>query len=786
MGRARGARSSLAAAAAVAVAWVAGGGVGGVAGDETCLFDLLAFVGDAQALNTHALEMVLSSGKGLGDLGNYDLCAALGDARYCLVHYDIEAIEAASGPVDGLQELLHLDKIGLCVPSSCDAGDLKGLADPAIIDRFLPKSIADAFRITDITCVDPGPPWTGASKVVGAVAAALAVLAGVGACVGPRKRTAPRHLSEFGQLLALEDAEALVNPLVLPANVSGAASVSAERRGDGSDGDEEEAGQMHRDMRGDMYCELPDGAGGGYLREEDSFFLEGDEDEGRPALVLCGMGVKVPTGVASVLTCFSLTRNWRALMGTASGVEGLIDQEVKYVRGLRALSFLFIIIGQVVIYTSKQVDNAVYVDLHVSKTLLFQLNVFLAVETFLFLSGFLAARRMLRSPWAWAGADGGGGAGDILCGWAGELNGRWLRLVPAYAFAMAVYVHVAGFLRHGYLGGVAVLDENCLNGGWMANFAFTANFVPPDRRCMPWVAWYLSLDMQLLSILPAAVLVYTRVGRKAGIALAVTAAAASSVAAGVLMFRHGIAICLFQQAAQTGPDSVDPGAGPQGGVDDKPWARASAYLLGAAVAMLHEDRGVGARRRGLMALTARLGKPLRLLASAAYWAVAGVILTYPLLGTWSMYQVPIPAHIGPDSEFCAWGEREQVEFSAGSRFMWAVGLVMLLSPCLAGRGGVLGRVLGSGSWTPVANMSYAGYLCHAFIIEVLTYSGNRYMDYTLVSVVERIVFVAFLTLMCASALAVLVEIPARNLVQLAQGAIGRARARARNDNVHNA
>ena len=744
------------------------GKVGGVHGDETCLFDLLALAGDAQALETHALEMVLSSGKGLGDLGNYDLCTAAGEARYCLVHYDIQAVDAARGPVDGVQELLHLDKIGVCVPSGCDADDLKGLADPAILDRYLPKSVADAFRITDITCVDDDAPWTAASKVVGTVVAALAVLVCVGSCVGPRRAARGQ---EFGQLLALEDAEsALVNPLLLPATPLG------RRAAGGGASDEEDAGPgMLRDVGGDMYCELPGHGEGGAegLHSEDSFFLDGDEDGGRGKPVLCQTNVEVPRGLARVLACFSLSRNWAVLTGSTKDEGADRQGEVKYVRGLRALSFVFIIIGQVVVYTSKQVDNAVYVDLHVSKTLLFQLNVFLAVETFLFLSGFLAARRMLCSGWARAGDLVG-----VARGWTGAVAGRWLRLVPAYAMAMALYVHVAGFMRHGYLGSVAVLDENCMDGGWVANFAFVANFVPPERRCMPWAAWYLSLDMQLLALLPIAVLVYTRLGRKAGIAFAGVLAAASSVACGVLMFRHGIAICLFQQAAQNGPDSADPGAGPQGGVDDKPWARASAYLMGAALAMLHEECGPsGFRRRGLMKLSGRLGNPGRLLASTTYWTVAGGMLVYPLLGTWSMYQVPIPAHIGPDSEFCAWGEREQVEFSAGSRFMWCLGLVMLLSPCLAGQGGALGRVLASGSWTFLCGASYAGYLCHAFIIEVLTYSGNRYMDYTLVSVVERIVFVAFLTLLAASALALLVEMPARNLTRLALERISKSRAR---------
>jgi peptidoglycan/LPS O-acetylase OafA/YrhL len=113
----------------------------------------------------------------------------------------------------------------------------------------------------------------------------------------------------------------------------------------------------------------------------------------------------------------------------------------------------------------------------------------LAVQVFLVIGGFLAARTLLASPAA--------GAGRGLSGWPPRIGRRWLRLAPAYGVALVAALAAAWLARD-------LIDEPSLPSepsGWqiLANTLMLQDLVGVEALSAGF--WYVAIDFQLYALL---------------------------------------------------------------------------------------------------------------------------------------------------------------------------------------------------------------------------------------------------------------------------------------------
>jgi peptidoglycan/LPS O-acetylase OafA/YrhL len=186
-----------------------------------------------------------------------------------------------------------------------------------------------------------------------------------------------------------------------------------------------------------------------------------------------------------------------------------------------------------------------------------------------------AMPRMPTAPQA-RGRGSGGGHGPAMFGttWRFFLR-RLLRMVPAYAVALPIFVLVVNG-SDSDLGRQQA--DNC-RAYWWSNVLFINNFVELNTSCMAW-AWTIALEIQFYLISPLFVYASVRGGTRAGLVLLGALSAGS------------IATYMALTALIYGPTAV-----PWVYTDvvyQRPYTRAFAYTLGMMAALAVERDTIAA------------------------------------------------------------------------------------------------------------------------------------------------------------------------------------------------
>jgi peptidoglycan/LPS O-acetylase OafA/YrhL len=329
------------------------------------------------------------------------------------------------------------------------------------------------------------------------------------------------------------------------------------------------------------------------------------------------------------------------------------------------------------------------------------------VDVFFVISGFLIGFMLMREQEA-------RGAIDVGTFYAR----RFVRLMPAYFFCLAVY---------------------CLAGGpnrdmvW-ANVAYVNNFLPGGRQAMAW-AWSLAIEEQFYLVFPAfLVLVFYRIER-GRVALLFALLALAVLIRAWVAHQSGIHAPLPMTEAKQ-----DQLLAFTDRLYTKPHTRYGALLCGVIAAALYR-RGIAARfferRPGVAALCLA-----------------------PALGSIAIVALA-PLHVSaPD-----WRPLASGVFLSMDHYAVAAGVayLTLYSLCPAG---VVGRAvrafLSARAWYPIAQLSYSAYLLNPIVLEWFYRSAVARSLEAAPAAVFYIVGPA-LTLLAASPLYVFLEKPFMNL-----------------------
>eukprot|EP00051_Salpingoeca_urceolata_P013749 m.174062 g.174062 ORF g.174062 m.174062 type:complete len:727 (+) comp17884_c1_seq3:1660-3840(+) len=424
--------------------------------------------------------------------------------------------------------------------------------------------------------------------------------------------------------------------------------------------------------------------------------------------------------------------------------------------GIRVISMMWIVLGHTSLFLT---GNAVMSDqsrqrlLHTtqtSPTFQFVYNSVLGVDTFFFLSGFLAMHLMLNffdkkgySPRGW---------GQLR--WTLTLySQRIARLLPLYGVVLLLFMFVLPLAGSGpfwktwqsecYMG-----HSVCGTYFW-TNLLFINNLFPDQfgtspseygLGCMGW-SYFLAVDFQLFLLAPPlALLFWKRPGIGVALMLAMILGAAS-----------GIAIVAQQQGYDIGDfDIAMPCANAYYTlIFNKPYSRVLPYLVGSLVACLYMHVGGESRAVTLPALRPR-GRIL-------FYVLMVALLGVPLYTTCTMRD---------DTGVLRWSSWDNALFIALHRLSWALGLACLVVGCLFGWMTWVAAFLSWRVWVPLSRLVFATYLTHPLVLIVLVYTTEVPIHYSSYVTATYYAGTLLLSFLAAFVLYVFVEGPFEHLHKL--------------------
>ncbi|OQV20744.1 Nose resistant to fluoxetine protein 6 [Hypsibius exemplaris] len=436
-------------------------------------------------------------------------------------------------------------------------------------------------------------------------------------------------------------------------------------------------------------------------------------------------------GGRSVLgrVCISLSAisNTRKLFGC--GLAPAVG-ELRWIHGVRVLSMVWIILGQSYALGLPVFNNLAMLP-EAMKGLFAQIIVqsTFAVDTFLFLSGFLVSYRFL---------------GELAAGFdcfrliRFYLN-RYLRLFPVYMIILGVYAALTKYISSGPLWpqDEAMLG-NCSSLAW-SNAFYINNYIQPEQMCMPWT-WYIAVDFQLFAIAPL-IVVALYVVWQAGVALCAVGVLAAVVAAGVISKVMGLPPSLV------GFGSTDVSAFDQDLTIKyftsyliTTYCRAAPYFIGILAAFFLRDPAA-VRKLGFFAVIC--GWFVALLSIA--------VVVFGLVPGFNGYPLSVDA---------------AAAFNSLSHVAWAVALAWIAYSCMTGAVKGVDRVLGWSMWRPLSTISYSVYLISPIIICIYYLSREetiRFSHWNTLVVFGGNLVISFVL---GYVVYIFIEAPVRSLVQL--------------------
>ncbi|CAD8115428.1 unnamed protein product [Paramecium sonneborni] len=237
--------------------------------------------------------------------------------------------------------------------------------------------------------------------------------------------------------------------------------------------------------------------------------------------------------------------------------------------GIRALSIFWVIYGHDQLIRGSNSFNVIDIPYKITEPGWLTLTpaAYFAVDTFFFVGGFLAAVLLLEKltklrtikftlvPAMWLH--------------------RFLRIWPTYAFCILVYWQLTVYWSDGPIWNEYIAMTSTCNNQWWKNLLFIDNMFSHENNglnyCFGW-GWYLSNDFQIFLITPILLIIYAK-NKKIGLALIVLLLIGSIFSAYYIAYSHDYHLQMGAPNAKPQPDYQDV-------FYYKPWVRISPYLIG--------------------------------------------------------------------------------------------------------------------------------------------------------------------------------------------------------------
>ena len=462
------------------------------------------------------------------------------------------------------------------------------------------------------------------------------------------------------------------------------------------------------------------------------------------------------TKLYDFITAFSLFKVIPQILSTKQPPSAITS-----INGLRVMSMFWVILCHTHLWVFMDgADNLLRVKNVISR-FTFQAigNAFFSVDSFFVLSGLLVAylsmRQMKRKN----------GRFPFLTYYLH----RYLRLTPTYAFVLFfvwfLMMHVAdGPMYNQQAWEESISYQNCKNY-WWTNLLYINNLYPwkMEDECISWT-WYLANDMQFYIFSPL-ILIPLYFLFPLGLVICAIVLFVCFLSTGVLVGVYDLQANLFAFFAYNYvPKYPSPDLSSQNLLYVKPWHRVAPYIVGLVLGyVLYRVRRPAKRYIYYLIF----GPLLFISALCLFWTL------YGLYFTWHGH-VPSVA--------------ENVIYMTFSRFIWSLGLALLVVVCHYGYGGIINDFLSMKFWIPLSRLSYNAYLVHPFILTVIFGSERKSINYQDYNIAVYAIGIIALSFGVAAIVSVFVEFPIGNLEEALFKLAGMGRhesARTGGDKKHN-
>ncbi|CAD8211140.1 unnamed protein product [Paramecium pentaurelia] len=254
--------------------------------------------------------------------------------------------------------------------------------------------------------------------------------------------------------------------------------------------------------------------------------------------------------------------------------------------GIRSLSIFWVIYGHDQLIRGANSFNLIDIPYKVTEPgwLTLAPAAYFAVDTFFFVGGFLAAVLLLEKltklrtikfslvPAMWLH--------------------RFLRIWPTYAFCILVYWQLTVYWSDGPIWNEYLVFTSTCSTQWWKNLLFIDNMFSHDASglnyCFGW-GWYLSNDFQIFLITPILLIIYAK-NKKIGLAIIISLLIGSIFSAYYIAYSNDFHLQMGTPNAKPQPDYQDI-------FYYKPWVRISPYLIGILFGFFYRNYISGQNKR---------------------------------------------------------------------------------------------------------------------------------------------------------------------------------------------
>ncbi|CAF3972930.1 unnamed protein product [Adineta steineri] len=386
-----------------------------------------------------------------------------------------------------------------------------------------------------------------------------------------------------------------------------------------------------------------------------------------------------------------------------------------FINGIRAISLLWIILGHSYTFYLTIADNVVHIFDNIHNSLLLQLIVgaVYGVDTFFFISGFLAVsvfvttfqnQNVFRIQ-------------HLFC----YYFHRYCRLIPTLVFVLLISMHLSPWMGSGpifpTLNGFEV--PTCHNH-WWATILFLNNFISPTQACLP-VTWYIANDFQFHLLAPILLIPFILNRRRLTYALLLI----------ILLINIITTICIISTNPHFEGGLIDfdsPSLDFFEKVYITPWCRIGPFIIGMITRLIIEQ------------YHSTLSKIKIILYTIISIILAMICIYFPF------YSNYFPKFFG-------------IIYQSLSRQCWAIAVGWLIFACSTNHGGLINKILSWPLWTIIARLSYSAYLIHPIIILIQVYNHLTTIHYQTSIVLNNFISQIILTLFTSIFVVILVEMP---------------------------
>ncbi|EAT39214.1 AAEL008948-PA [Aedes aegypti] len=390
--------------------------------------------------------------------------------------------------------------------------------------------------------------------------------------------------------------------------------------------------------------------------------------------------------INTLYSSFSLLGNVRSILHLVPRTKG--SEMIECAHGIRALSMIWIIVVHVheflLVFMWKN-NPTLWKYLGTFVPSVFQFTGYLAVDTFLVLSGMLTAMSMLRE------LDKKGKINPLKLYFH-----RYIRVTAPFAAMILFVVSFAGYMGEGVLWKVHMdgFKQSCVTNWWAA-LLHVQNYVAKNDMCLIWT-WYLSVDMQLYIIAPALIYPLWKYGKRVLIVIAGLAVLSMACVLATFLY-NGFRLSVFVPV-----------------IDIRRYAL-TYYSTHARMAVWLWGLGFGY----ILHRTRETGVNLSKRHWTAGWATCFTLLGLILFSHYQIYTTDVAEFSHVIDAF----------YEPLSRSVFSLCVMWIILACVNGKGGLLDEFLGAPAWQPLSRLSFTMYLLHVLLLMMASVAPDKTGSY---------------------------------------------------------